>query len=79
MFFCSFLIYINDLRFCSSTLFLILFADDLNSVISANNIDDLIAASNNVLDILIKWYNIVIRFCLFVCNIFFSVCIFYLE
>ena len=51
-----FLIYINNLGTCSNSFFSILFADDLNSVVTANDTDDLCTKGNESLDTLMCWY-----------------------
>jgi len=53
-----FLIYINDLQYCSSLLKLLLFADDTTLLYSSKNLDSLMAVVNRELLQLSEWFNL---------------------
>ena len=52
-----FLIYINDLGHVSPSLFSVLFADDLNAVVKAPNLEELCTRGNTELNNLMEWYH----------------------
>lgn len=51
-----FLVYINDIQY-SSELFSVIYADDINSLITCNSIEDLIVKANTELNKLLLWYS----------------------
>ena len=52
-----FLIFINDIQNCSTILFSILFADDISSLLVANNINELLILANQEVKKLVDWYS----------------------
>ena len=52
-----FLIFINDIGYVSQNLYSVLFADDINSLIMGNNIQEIIEFSNLEIKKLVSWYN----------------------
>lgn len=51
-----FVIFINDLKYCSDHALIVLFADDNNTLISHSNLDELNRIANNVLSDINRWY-----------------------
>ena len=51
-----FVIFINDLKFCSALALIILFADDNNTLVSHSNLDELNRIANTVLSDMNRWY-----------------------
>lgn len=51
-----FVIFINDLKYCSDLALVVLFADDNNTLVSHSNIDELNRIANNVLSDINRWY-----------------------
>ena len=51
-----FLVYIDDMKYCSNILHLVLFADDTNFFLMSNNLNFLITTVNMELDKLLNWF-----------------------
>ena len=51
-----FVIFINDLKYCSAHALVVLFADDNNTLVSHSNLDELNRLANSVLSDINRWY-----------------------